>query len=164
MKELLTRYAAFNLWANKKFCDAVLALTPEQQQQEITSSFPGIHKTLLHIWDAESGWWQRLQMNPEIRFPSRHLQPAPTTAEVAAGLTAQSQQWFEWVSSATEEELLQEFSYRTIKGDAYTSMVRDVLHHIFNHGTYHRGQLVTMLRQVGETSVPATDFIAFTRL
>ena len=162
MKELLMQYAAFNVWANKKLIDAILQLSDAQQQQEITSSFPGIYKTLMHIWDAESIWWQRMNLQENFFRPSSQLTTIIT--ELADGLDAQSKQWKEWVSAADEIALHHVFAYRNIKGEPFESQVWQVLQHLFNHGTYHRGQLVTMLRQVGITTIPATDFIAFTRV
>ncbi len=64
-----------------------------------------------------------------------------------------------------ENEFFQSIlTYRNLKGDQFSQPVYQVLHHIFNHSTYHRGQLVTMLRQVGLEKIPSTDFIAWARI
>ncbi|MBS1734314.1 MAG: DNA polymerase, partial [Bacteroidetes bacterium] len=69
----------------------------------------------------------------------------------------------EWVDLATEAALEHEFIYRNTKKEQFKQPVSEVLHHIFNHATYHRGQLVTMLRQVGVKDIPGTDLVLFLR-
>ncbi len=70
MKELLQQYAAFNVWANQKITDAILLLPEEKINAEIISSFPTMYKTVLHLLDAESIWWQRLKLQEHIERPS----------------------------------------------------------------------------------------------
>ena len=49
MKEMLPQYATYNIWANNELLKLILNLSEEQQQQEITSSFPSLYKTILHL-------------------------------------------------------------------------------------------------------------------
>jgi uncharacterized damage-inducible protein DinB len=67
-------------------------------------------------------------------------------------------------SNITEPELSKVIHYATFAGMSTKSTLLDILHHLMNHGTYHRGQLTTFLRQLGFTKIPSTDFITFTRL
>ena len=64
---------------------------------------------------------------------------------------------------ATEAALQHEFIYKNTKKDQFKQPVYEMLLHLFNHQTYHRGQLITMLRQSGETNIPNTDLISFLR-
>lgn len=162
MKQLLASFAAYEYWANEKMLEAILPLSEDQQQQEISSSFPSIHKTCLHIWDAASIWWQRLQMQDQIMVPSLTFHPSMN--EVSEGVLLQNKQWIEWVDIATDADLERVLPYKTMKGDGFVQPVKDILLHLFNHGTYHRGQLVTMLRQLGIEKIPQTDYIIFSRL
>ena len=162
MKQLLASFAAYDLWANRKMLDAIVPLTEGQQQQEITSSFSSIHKTCLHLWDASSIWWQRLQMHEQIVVPSLSFHPC--MSDVATGLLAQNKQWVEWLTTVVEAELEKELPYKNMKGDTFRQPVKDILLHLFNHGTYHRGQLVTMLRQVGVEEIEPTDYIVYSRV
>lgn len=156
MKELLQPLAAYNLWANQRLIDAVTAVPPELQTQAITSSFDSLHKTLLHMLDAESIWWQRMKMQERIIIPSEN---APdSTEEVGTALINQSKQWLDWTGNASELALEHVFHYHNLKGELFKMPVFQMLQHIFNHGTYHRGQLITLLRQVGVTKLPQTDF------
>lgn len=161
MKELLQQYAAYNLWANQKMIDALNLLSEEQIHQEITSSFSSIYKTVLHLCDGESIWWQRLKLQEHIEVPSHTF-----TGDFAALqklLLTQSKQWEDWVNNAGEHQLLHVFRYQHTKAEQLKRQVCQVLLHLFNHNAYHRGQLVTMLRQLGVTKIPATDFNAYLR-
>lgn len=162
MKELLKQYAAYNLWANQKLIDVVNALTEEQVNRDINSSFNSIYKTMLHAWVAESIWWLRLQAVPPESSPA--LTFNGTAAELCSNIAGQSGIWRDWVNAASDDELQQELSYQNIAKENYRQPVYQIVLHVFNHGSYHRGQLITMLRQAGVEKLPSTDFTTYTRL
>ena len=161
MKELLMQYAAYNLWANQKLCEVILALPAEMQQRELPSSFTSIHKTILHMWDAESIWWQRLKLQENVVRPSDTF--SGTTEEAIQSLMHQCRQWETWTGSATDMVLQHVFSYYNTKREQFKQPTYQVLLHLMNHDTYHRGQLVNMLRQLGQQKIPQTDFIVWSR-
>ena len=161
MKGLLQQYAAYNVWANQKLFDCIVNLSDDQINREITSSFSSIHKTILHMWDAESMWWQRLKLNEFVERPSDSF--TESFSELIKRQAAQSRQWEEWINSATDVQLGHVFAYQNTKKEQFKQPVYEMLMHLFNHGTYHRGQLVTMLRQLGIEKIPPTDFIVFCR-
>ena len=161
MKELFVQYASYNVWATGLLLETVQHLSEEQQRTEIKSSFPGLYKTLLHMLDAESIWWQRIKLQEKITRPSDEFSESFT--ELSMLLQQQNRQWLEWVSSTTEHGLQHEFIYLNTKKERFKQPVFQMLLHLFNHGTYHRGQLVTMLRQLGIEKIPATDFILWSR-
>lgn len=160
MKELLQQYAAYNIWATKLLAERISKLSDEEINREIASSFPSLYKTVQHMWLAEEVWWQRLKLVERIDLQSEKF--TGSFNELAANLSKQSQQWSEWVSSATENQLAHVFAY--IRNKEQLKMpVYQMLQHVFNHASYHRGQLVTILRQLGVDKIPATDFSAFCR-
>jgi uncharacterized damage-inducible protein DinB len=160
MKELLQQCAAYNIWATKLLVDRMFKLFDEEINRELPSSFPSLYKTIQHMWLAEEVWWQRLKLveTPELQSDKF----TGTFTELAANHAKQSQQWLEWVNGATEPQLTHVFAY--IRNKEQIKMpVYQMIHHVFNHGTYHRGQLVTMLRLLGVTDIPGTDFSVFCR-
>ena len=161
MKELLKQYATYNIWATKRILDIILAMPEEKQMAELPSSFTSLFKTVLHMLDAECIWWQRMKMNERINIPSENFNG--TMKEVADGLLQQSKLWEEWVSNASDLSLDHVFQYYNTKKEHFKMPVYQMLHHVFNHGTYHRGQLVNMLRQSGVEKIPQTDFSLWTR-
>ena len=161
MKEILQQYASYNVWASMKLFEVIQQLTEEQIHQELSSSFSSIYKTILHLWDAESIWWQRLKLQEQIDVPSKIF--SGNYAELEKRSMQQSKQWEEWVLNANDVHLLHVFGYQNTRKEQFKQPVNEVLIHIFNHGTYHRGQLVNMLRQLGIEKIPPTDFIVYSR-
>lgn len=161
MKELLSQLAAYNIWANQKLLEIILALPEEKQKQEMPSSFKSLYTTVFHMWDAESIWWQRMKLHERITRPSDNFNSS--MKDVANGLLQQNQQWQEWVSTATEPILDHVFQYYNQKKESFKQPIFQMMLHVFNHGTYHRGQLVNMLRQLGIEKIPQTDFIVWSR-
>jgi uncharacterized damage-inducible protein DinB len=113
------------------------------------------------MWDAESIWWQRMKLQERILRPSD--QYTGQTADAASGLLAQSALWEDWVSKASVMQLDHVFQYQTFDKAQFKQPTWQMLLHVFNHGTYHRGQLVNMLRQLGVSRIPATDFVLWSR-
>jgi uncharacterized damage-inducible protein DinB len=161
MKELLKQYAAYNLWAHQKLLDAILALPEEKHLAEVPSSFNSLLKTVLHTWDAESIWWQRMKLQEHIMRPSENF--SGTMQDAASGLQNQSRLWEEWISNASDLSLEHVFQYQTTKREVIKMPIYQMVHHVFNHGTYHRGQLVNMMRQLGADKIPGTDFAFWLR-
>ena len=75
----------------------------------------------------------------------------------------QSKQWKEWIDLSTETVLEHEFIYKNTKKDSFKQPVYEALHHLFNHQSYHRGQIITILHEVGVNNIPNTDLIVFYR-
>lgn len=160
MKELLQQYAAFNVWATQRITDVISGLPEEKIIAPITSSFPSMYKTVLHLLDAESIWWQRLKLQEHVERPSETF--TGSFAELQKKLLQQSNLFNDWVSNATEAQLQHVFAYIREK-EQNKMQVSNMLLHLFNHNSYHRGQLVTMLRQSGIAKIPSTDFAAYLR-
>ena len=161
MKEILQQLATYNLWANRLVYDTLKRLPEELLTREFKSSFSSIHKTLLHMWDAESIWWQRIRLNERPAFPSERFEG--TTLDVGAALLQQNEVFKKWVDQASVLALEHEFIYQNLRKETFKQPVSEVLIHIFNHNTYHRGQIITMLRQADQVNLPQTDFIAWAR-
>ncbi|MBA2745532.1 MAG: hypothetical protein H0U44_04825 [Flavisolibacter sp.] len=161
MKPIVHQLASYNSWANELLMKTILQLPEQLPAQEVKSSFPSIIKTMLHVWDAESIWWQRMKLSEKIIVPSEKFNG--DLKSLSLGLMQQDRQWVEWVLNAQEHVFTHEFIYQNSKKEQFKQPVYQVLLHVFNHGTYHRGQLVNMLRQLGVDKIPATDFIVYSR-
>lgn len=161
MKEILTQLAAYNIWANQLLLDTIWVLPEEKYKQEIPSSFNSLYKTVLHMLDAENIWWQRMKLQERIVRPSESFEGDMKDAGNA--LLNQNRQWAEWVNNSNEHQLQHVFQYQNTKKEQFKQPIYQMLLHAFNHGTYHRGQLVNMLRQLGVDKIPGTDFIAWSR-
>lgn len=160
MKEYLLHLARYNSWANQRFFDVMKDLSQEQIQQEIVSSFRSIRLTVKHIFDAEKAWWHRLN-DPQFLYKFGEDYPGEFS-DLLKEFKEVSDQWIRYIESEREENFQNKFKYRRLDGE-YESKIQDAIIHVFNHSTYHRGQIITMLRQVGSEKIPSTDFITYTR-
>ena len=161
MKQMMAQFAAYNYWANQKIFEMLNSLPQEKQKQQLASSFPTIKATLLHMWDASSAWWQRIKLQERLVLPSENFQG--TVAELTQQMLQQDQLYADWNQNATDAALDHVIQYYNSKKEYFKQPVWQVMLHAFNHSTYHRGQLVTMLRQLGIEKIPQTDFVVFTR-
>ena len=161
MKELLQQLSAYHLWANNLLMNVIKSLAPELHQKELPSSFNSLQKTVLHMWSAESIWWQRVKLQERIIAPADNFNG--NMQDILKQFKTQNSQWNEWVIRAQTHHLEHVFQYRNLKGEQFKQPIYEMLLHLFNHGTYHRGQIVNMLRQLGIEKIPQTDFIVWSR-
>lgn len=159
----LLKLTNFNLWANTKMMEWIIKAGEEKADVICQSSFPTIRKTLYHVYDAEFVWIVRLN-DQQLAYwpPSRDFQFS--LEEFSKVFYAQSQGLIDYVKSLDENKIEEMLSYSNVKGDVFQTRIADIINHVVNHGTYHRGQLVTLLRTVGFTEVSSTDYISFCRI
>jgi uncharacterized damage-inducible protein DinB len=161
VRELLQNYARFNKWAHKRLLDLISTLNSEQQHAIIPSSFDSLYKTVFHVWGAESLWLGRLNLAP-ITITGDPFNES--MEKLSEALEAIDQLWVEWVNSKDDDQLSEKLHYHNKAGLPFYQSYDLLLQHIFNHSTYHNGQLVTMLRTLGVKNLPSTDFVAWTFL
>lgn len=154
----LLELAQYNLWANELIKSWLNELNETQWTQSLGGSFDSIEATVLHVAGAEKVWHERLDnkaqefLSVSFKGSKEELLSIWTTA--TANLSA-------YVSIVSEAILDDFFSYRNLKGEDLVLKRYQALIHVFNHSTYHRGQLVNYLRQVGFTKVSSTDMSTF---
>ena len=135
----------------------------EKADMVCQSSFSTIRKTLYHIHDAEWVWMLRLNHEQLKDWPpSKDFQFS--LEDFLKVFAAQSQVLIDYVKTLDENKIEEVLNYRNVKGEPFQSRIADIINHVVNHGTYHRGQLITMLRTVGFTDVSSTDYISYCRL
>lgn len=161
MKELLQHFASYNVWANQRLADTTLPIDESILNRQVTGSFPSIRATILHLLDAESIWWQRVTRVGKFNRPSDHF--TGNTSDALASLARQNIMWKEWVERASIDEIMEKIDYRTTRNEQFIQPACDILLHLFNHATYHRGQWVNQLRESGIVTIPATDYIVYSR-
>lgn len=159
VNQILETYTSYNLWANKKLLDVLKDIDASLLDKEIKSSFPSLRKTIHHIWAAEEVWHTRLHGNSPPSLP----EPGPDFPAFSKLLTGRSQGFIDLVKSKDENYLQAPCTYKDIRGNTWTNLHWQMIMHCMNHSTYHRGQVVTMLREVGQTTIPSTDMMGYFR-
>jgi uncharacterized damage-inducible protein DinB len=159
--DMLVEYAQYNYWANERLA-TVLEAHPDVIDIEIPSSFPTLRRTVNHMWDAETIWLKRLQGVSLDYWPSERY-GGDGMAFVDLWLSV-SGAFITLIKENGPSFVESEVNYKTTAGKAHKNFGWEIIMHILNHGTYHRGQLVTMLRHLGvDQDLPSTDFIYYLR-
>ncbi len=159
-EEILELYD-FNAWANQRVFDACAALTPEQFTRPIVSSFPSVRDTLVHIVSGEWIWFQLwLGRAPSLAGLQTYSDEFTDLASVRAGWAELEKERRRFLDALTPADLERVIEYRSRRGNQCVYLLRRMLQHVVNHSTYHRGQLITLLRQLGATP-RATDYLRY---
>ena len=156
----IRRLFEYNRWANQRLLDAVDDLTREELGQELTSSFPSVASTLTHMLGAEWVWLERWRGSSPTSFPDQNgLDSVQAVRDRWDALWREQQAFLDGMDDGAGERIV---SYANMSGTPDARALGDLMRHVVNHATYHRGQLVTMLRQLGKTP-PATDYVRYLR-
>lgn len=150
----------YDAWANERARAACAPLTPEQFTRSLGSSFGSVRDTLVHIFGAQWIWLERFEGRSPDGLPAPET--CPDFASVASRAGEIQHRLIGYVAGVTAADLEHTLQYRDTKGNTHQNPLGPVLQHLANHGTYHRGQITTMLRQLGAKPV-STDLIAFYR-
>jgi len=159
LASLIADYAAYNLWANKQLVDWLKTKPLESLEREIPSSFPSVKQTLVHIWDTQTWWLGTLQqLQPESNYG--RVFPGPLE-EVFDGLVKQSEDFAAYAQSLNEASLQERCPFSIPYVGDFVRSRFEMIQHTMNHSTYHRGQVVTIGRNVGLTDAPMTDYMFY---
>jgi len=146
----------YNRWANGRIFEVVLALGDDVVAREMGSSFTSILETARHLVSGEWIWLRRWKGESPAGMPDRFRSAGIEGIREWWGEVAEEQNAF--VAGLKETDLDVEIGYRNIKGDELAFPLWHMLRHVVNHSSYHRGQITTMIRQLGATAV-GTDMI-----
>jgi len=158
MLETIRLLYDYTRWADGKMLDVVSKLSPEQWTRDLGSSLKSARDTVAHIASAQWLWLSRWKgeapraMWPAAEFPSPAAvldRWAPVRVELATFVAAQ-----------TEETLQKVHEYRRLNGEPMSTALGLMMLHVVNHSTYHRGQVTTLMRQLGAQPV-STDLIVY---
>lgn len=150
----------YNAWANRRILDACDALADDQFTRDLRSSFPSVRETLAHIAAAEWIWTERWHGRSPTAPPDWYK--AADRADLRERLATLDRNLVEFTSHLSPADLERVTEYSNMSGQASAQPLWQPLQHLANHSTYHRGQITTMLRQLGATP-PHTDLIVFYR-
>ena len=154
LKKIMSNYADYNLWVNQQFVNWLSAKSDELLHQELPSSYSSIIKTLNHIWATEEYWYAIIAETSEF---DKRENVELITDEIFRGLINRSTHLAELINSLSEEELTKKIKIESPWFQCELPKC-DYLLQVINHGTYHRGQIVTIGRNIGITDATNTDY------
>jgi uncharacterized damage-inducible protein DinB len=152
-------------WANTLAMDAAAKLPDENLRREVGISHKSIFGTLAHMAGAEWIWLERWHG----RSPAKAEAWSLWTEQACPDLATLNERWNEvierraqFVAQLDEERLVAELPFKLLSGDPSSMRLVDQMHHVANHATLHRGQIVGMIRQLG-LEPPSTDLLFYLR-
>ena len=148
---------AYNQWANGRILAAVAELGEEQLRRAVGTSHGSMWGTLVHIAWAEWRWLGRWQRASGRGLDPQKCADLPSLRAFWAELERSQRQF---VEQLTDGALQEPISYENPPGVTWTYRLSDMVRQVINHSTYHRGQVTTLLRQLGGSPVP-TDWLVF---
>ena len=160
MKQLLSESARYNAWANEHLVNLFRSVDDDYITENVVSSFPSIRATLTHIWDVETLWLERLKGNSPTTFPSKNFKGSNDI--LYDKLLDASNALTEFIVSRPAPYYRDKMRFTLLSSaEIMHESVTDMAYQCLNHSTYHRGQLVTMCRQLKIGPIPKTDFILY---
>lgn len=173
MIEYLRQLIGYHAWADSTLFECIDKLSETAYAENLHASMGGVRGTAVHMYGAEAIWLSRLKgISPALMASEKDF---PTWAPLRTAWERSTGELCTLVESFTEHTVQQPVAYRTLRGETYSNTRAHILCHLVNHATYHRGQIVAMIRQLehrglvaapaGHTrmEIPSLDLIAYFR-
>ncbi len=148
----------YSTWASLRLLDSCAQLTDEQWTRDLSSSFPSVRDTFAHLLGAEWLWLRRWQGRNPTERPA--WSAAPSVEDLRRVLHEIDAERAELVARCTEDDVARVIHFNFLSGQPGSQRLGATMMHAANHSTYHRGQVVTMLRQMG-VAPPSTDLFGY---
>ncbi|MFL6465800.1 MAG: DinB family protein [Bryobacteraceae bacterium] len=158
--EALQQHINYNVWASRRLLTAVSSMSPEELTHDFGTADKTILGTLAHLYVAEKNWLARMQ---EGVAATQNRTTADNQLETLLPKWTEAQNnWKIWVSQLPPEAPDQVMEYLDLQGRQWAQPLWQILLHVVNHSTHHRGQISGFIRALGKTP-PSLDFILFVR-
>ena len=145
--QTIARLYDYNFWANHRTMDSCATLTTEQFLKQAGGSFGSLRNTLSHIMDVEWLYHERWQGRAPPSLPK--AEDYPDLAAIRTRWKDVETNLNRYVRGLSDGDLARVVEFRNTKGILYRHPLWEMMQHLVNHGTYHRGQMTTLLRMLG---------------
>jgi uncharacterized damage-inducible protein DinB len=158
--DALVTQVRYSAWATCRVLQAAGALSGEELRRDLGSSYGGVQGTLSHIFQGDSIWFDRLLGVATVSLAA--YAPDADFAAFSQRWLAVLDRWVCWAEALDGPGWDRIVAYRNTKGEADCQPAWRIALHVVNHASYHRGQVTTMLRQLGREPL-GTDLMAYYR-
>jgi uncharacterized damage-inducible protein DinB len=141
--------AEYNCWMNQKIYSVCASIPDEKRKQDLGAFFKSIHGTLNHLLYGDKAWMGRFTNNP---FPVTAMgqELYGDFESLKAEREKIDREILEWSIELDPDWLSQPFEYTSnVDGERRVLLTSILVTHMFNHQTHHRGQVTTLIKQVG---------------
>lgn len=152
----VNRWYAYTRWANAHMLDACATLDAESLVRDMGTSFGSVLGTLEHMYGADWIWLERWHGRAPAGFPAKGAYGTVDSIRTAWAMLETERTLF--LSTLDDGALAEPLRYRNIKGDVFEYPLGQLLMHVSNHATYHRGQVMQLVKQLGG-AVKSTDYL-----
>jgi len=158
--ETLGELFDYNYWARDRQLDACAALSEEQFLRPMGNSFSSVRDVLAHLIFAEWVWLERWLGRSPTQADKQQVAPEkfPALASIRERWSTIEGNMRSYLAGLDEQNLSRPLTYTNWRGQVCTYPLGQTLFHLANHQTYHRGQVTTLLRQLG-AGAPAIDYL-----
>lgn len=150
----------FDEWATNRTLDSISVLSDEQFKRDLKSSHGGIQGTMVHLCAADWIWLERWKGNAPTGLMT--VEQIPSLAVLKEKWSLYRNEIGKFLGNLDDDGLQKTVEYKDTKGNPHSQPLFQQMLHKINHASYHRGQIVTMIRQLGGKP-QNTDLIAFYR-
>jgi uncharacterized damage-inducible protein DinB len=154
----ILRLYGYHHWATDRVLDALATTSADQLERKWGGSFGSGRALLIHVVGVERLWCDRWRGYSAKALPD--YPPSYSGKEFRAEWEKVKRDQRAFLDALTPKQLASDLEYVNIKGEQCTYPLADILTHVVNHGTYHRGQITHLLRDLGQ-SAPSTDYLIF---
>jgi uncharacterized damage-inducible protein DinB len=163
-QEQARMFAAYNRWANERLYAVAARLTPAALAEDRGAFFGSLLGTLNHLLVTDRLWLARLERGESPSGTALDAMPHQDLAGLWAARQAEDQRLITYVAGLDEARLAASLVYATTSGAAQSQPLHQVLAHLFNHQTHHRGQAHHLVGvALGRQATPVLDLLAFQR-
>jgi uncharacterized damage-inducible protein DinB len=152
-------HLAYTTWASRRLMDAVARLSPEELNRDFHTADHSVLGTLVHVYAGDRIWLARVSGAPTKPFVT---EADYSLAVLQNDWPALLDQWQQWAQAITDQSAQESVAYKDTQGNAFTRPLWQLILHVVNHGTHHRGQVSGFLRAMGQTP-PPLDLTAYYR-
>ena len=157
--ETLRLHIDYTVWASRRILEAAAGLSMGELTRDFGTADKSVLGTLLHVYGGDAIWIERMH---GTSLSSRPYDEQASLATLQSEWPRVWERWKNYVGALTEETAEAEIAYTTFKGAPYRTPVWQIILHVVNHGTHHRGQAAGFLRTMGKTP-PVLDLTEYYR-
>lgn len=163
MKSHFSMLARYNTWANSRLYAHASSLPDEAYRRDVGVYFKSLHATLNHVLVADRIWMHRLTGAGE-RPNALNAILFEDLASLRAARVAEDQRLADFVARLAPSDLDRVLAFQNLKGTPQRQAIGEILAHVFNHQTHHRGQAHAILTLVGLAEPDSLDLFMMLQL